>query len=350
MKIAYIHCDTGSQSNGANTVMSRNLKALKEIAGTGNVVTYTLPKSGIKNVLKSILRMGSYGVTKKTENEVMAFVHQENPDWIFIESSSYGSLFKRLNHQSGKTICFAHNVDTVLAKQEISSRAWWISIPKYLLTRHNEAVTARYADKLICLNNRDSEGFRQMFGRTADAIMPITFPERPEREVPEFEMPYFLFVGSNFFPNIEGIEWFIREVAPHVDRQFHVVGSCCDGLRNLALPPNVKLLGYVEDLDLEYRQAAGVIAPIFKGSGMKTKTIEALSYGKSIYGTDEAFAGIEGDLSRIGGRCNTAAEFIESLSSSSDNIVNEYSQLIFSNGYSDDSFKARMEHFLGFEP
>lgn len=46
---------------------------------------------------------------------------------------------------------------------------------------------------------------------------------------------------------------------------------------------------------------------------MKVKTGEALMYGKSIFGTIEAFQGYEIDYEKIGGVCNTAEEFIEKI-------------------------------------
>jgi hypothetical protein len=78
------------------------------------------------------------------------------------------------------------------------------------------------------------------------------------------------------------------------------VGACCENptLAYKTIPSNVKLDGYVNDLSSYYKSAVAVVAPIFKGSGMKTKVIEAMSYGKSIIGTDEAFQGIECDFSR----------------------------------------------------
>ena len=47
----------------------------------------------------------------------------------------------------------------------------------------------------------------------------------------------------------------------------------------------------LDDLGEYYRNCDVVIAPIFEGSGMKTKTTEALMWGKYIIGTNESFCG-----------------------------------------------------------
>lgn len=345
MKVAYVSRDLGVISNGASKVMNRNLRILREVIGERNVISLSLPVTSLKNVLDSFVNLGSYGIAKKMEKKIIDKIDFYKPDYVFIESSSFGSLFKKIKKKGIKTICFAHNVDTLLCKAELISRNPIISVPKYIITRINEKRTVNYTDVLICLTERDSCGFNKMFGRSADVLFPITFPER-ELEMGLKNDGYFLFVGSDFFPNIEGIEWFIKKVAPYVNKKFKIVGSCCNNIRlkRLKLPGNVSLSGYVKDIEQEYLKAQGVIAPIFKGSGMKTKTIEALSYGKSVYGTTEAFAGIDVDYAKIGGLCNSENEFIEKLSNdNSKKAVNEYSLKIFREQYSDKIFKSNLE-------
>ena len=347
MKIVYIARGLCGERNGASQVMERNRKALKKIAGRDNLIEYYLPKANIKNVIVSLIRLGSYGVTKCEEKRILETICFNKPDFVFIESSSFGSLYKILSKNKIKTICLAHNLDTELCRQEITSRSPLISLPKYIATHFNEIITVKYADRLICLNDRDSNGFYKTFGRKADYIFPITFPLKQLSDIlptQESSVPHFLFVGSDFFPNVEGIKWFITEVAPHVKMNFRIVGGCCQNpiIKNLPLPPNVILAGYADDLSIEYRNASGVIAPIFKGSGMKTKTVEAMSYGKSIFGTDEAFAGIDVDYSKIGGLCNTAEDFIKKLNSFNGNYINEYTRMIFESHFSDEIFVEKL--------
>lgn len=57
----------------------------------------------------------------------------------------------------------------------------------------------------------------------------------------------------------------------------------------------------VDDLSSYYKSALAVVAPIFKGVGYENESVEAMSFGKSIIGTDEAFQGIECDYCSYGG-------------------------------------------------
>lgn len=352
MKILYIARAFSDNKTGASQVMSRNLRSLIAIAGKENVIQYYLPSTTAKNVLESLARFGSYGVSKKNEKDIIELVKKYEPEYAFVESSVWGSIYKNLHRLGVHSICFAHNLDVALSKQEMMSRNMLISVPKYISIKINEKKSLKYADTLICLNNRDSNGFKEMYGRQADLVLPITFPEREIEECRDgyetIRCPYYLFVGSDFFPNVEGIKWFIENVAAHLNADVHIVGSCCHNqeLRQLELPKNVYLLGYVDNLNKEYNCASGVIAPIFKGSGMKTKTVEALSYGKSVFGTQEAFVGIEGDFTKIGGLCNNAEEFINAINSSDHKPFNIYSYKLFTQEYSDSVFLTKLKSFL----
>ena len=75
----------------------------------------------------------------------------------------------------------------------------------------------------------------------------------------------------------------------------------------------MQVVGTVDCLETWYEKADVVISPIFLGSGMKTKTAEALMYGKPILGTKEAFEGYDTDPAKVGALCNTATEFIETI-------------------------------------
>lgn len=355
MKIVYINRSHGNEIGGASQVMIRNRNVLESIVGINNVFTIEIPRQSILKVIFSILSFGSYGLTKKIEDSIVKCIKEINPDYVFIEGTSYGRLYKQLYEKNIKTICFAHNFDSYLAKQELKSRLIVKSLPKYLSIIINERKAAKYADKLICLTERDSNAFDISFGRAADIILPISFPSRSSSQLKpikdDSQKPYLLFVGSDFFPNVEGLIWFINNVAPYIKIDLKIVGSCCDNTKisTMKLPQNVHLVGYSNNIELEYRNSIGVIAPIFKGSGMKTKTIEALSYGKSIFGTDEAFVGIKCDYNRIGGKCNSKQEFIDKLNSFDYTHINEYSSYIFNSFFTNDVFNMKLAQFLNDE-
>ena len=102
------------------------------------------------------------------------------------------------------------------------------------------------------------------------------------------------------------------------------------------------LLPYFEEADI-------MILPIFKGSGMKVKTCESLMYGKNIIATDEAFMGYEVDYDLVGGRCNTADEFIaciKGFESKPRPRFNAYSRQMFLEKYSEEAVIGKFREVL----
>lgn len=67
-----------------------------------------------------------------------------------------------------------------------------------------------------------------------------------------------------------------------------------------------------------------MIAPIFDGSGMKTKVAEALMYGKKIIGTPEAFSGYEGVADQAGWVCATANEFVAAIADAESEVTQPF--------------------------
>jgi succinoglycan biosynthesis protein ExoO len=103
------------------------------------------------------------------------------------------------------------------------------------------------------------------------------------------------FVGSNTAPNIVGLEWFFRDIWPRIRAErpaarLKVAGSVSRALA--AAPEGVGLLGVVSDLAPLYAEAGVVISPLYTGSGLKIKLIEALAAGKAVVGTNITAQGV----------------------------------------------------------
>ena len=336
MKILYIAA-VSNQISGGTSVMNRNLQILQSVPNADVVDVQVKMQSKI-NAFIAAFTGGNFILSRKDERMILKKVEEEHFDYVFQEGTSSGHLAKQLHRLGTKLVVFAHNVETMLYEERLSSyRFNLIEAIKFWSIKRNEKKAVRYCSKLVTLTTRDSDNFFKKFGRKADTIIPISFASVKDSMCTEDQEERFcLFVGSNFFPNVEGMNWFIKNVAPFINMKVKVVGSCCNALAPLPeiLNDKVEFLGLVDDLSSFYQHATIVIAPIFKGSGMKTKTVEAMSYGKTIIGTDECFQGIECDYSRIGGLCNTAEEFIDAINKNDSHRLNEYTKKLFESKFS----------------
>lgn len=107
-----------------------------------------------------------------------------------------------------------------------------------------------------------------------------------------------LVVGSDNPLNVHGLRHFHEHCWPRI-RQSHpgavlrVVGKLANHLETG--DAQVHCVGWVADLDEEYRRAAVVINPTLAGTGLKIKSVEALCRGKALVGTPNSVEGIDFD-------------------------------------------------------
>ena len=153
----------------------------------------------------------------------------------------------------------------------------------------------------------------------------------------------YLFVGVSFFANVQGVQWFIDNIMPNVEGHLWVIGKGMDKVIFEHLTDRIHILGFVDDLSPYYYRARIVVSPIFTGAGMKTKTAEALMYGKTIIGTTEAFEGYIIDP-RCMICCNDKEEFIKQVVNTYKNsLFNEHARLQFITHYSNEGIKNKLK-------
>lgn len=256
------------------------------------------------------------GLTRASISDICAKIGHEDIDHVYLDGSNLGLLADRIKRKypTVKIYTFLHNVEARFFLGSFvrtkSVRALAITWANYIAER--KAVGS--SDFLICLSSRDSDVLNTWYGKHATDILPMALHDTNGEESRNWSLcqeKFLLFVGGAFYANVAGIEWFAEHVAPNVVPKTYVVGRGLDSYRDLLESSgNVKVIGGVENLSHWYQNAHLVVAPIFDGSGMKTKVAEALMYGKKIVGTQEAFSGYENTARDAGWVCSSAAEFI----------------------------------------
>lgn len=268
-------------------------------------------------------------------------------DVVFIDRTLFGILAKKLKQSGykGKIVSYFHNVERIYFDAKVSSK-----IPLRGVLIHcadvNDRYSCEFSDVIVALNERDRGLIAEIYGRTADFLVPVALPDRLSVE-PSDEMtgtqPLCLFLGAYFGPNNEGILWFVKNVLPKVNIRMKIVGKGMAKLKeeNECLS-DIEVYSDVPVLDPFINEADVMILPIFSGSGMKVKTCESLMYGKNIIATSEAFEGYDVDYDKVGGKCDTAEEFIRKLKDferEPRRRFNEYSREMYLRKYSNDSIR-----------
>ncbi len=109
-----------------------------------------------------------------------------------------------------------------------------------------------------------------------------------------------VFVGAlDYWPNVDGICWFCREVWPEIHRRhaqarLSIVGRRpVAAVRRLASCPGVEIVGPVPDVRPYYARAAVVVAPLRIARGVQNKLLEALAMSKALVASPPTIAGLK---------------------------------------------------------
>lgn len=114
-----------------------------------------------------------------------------------------------------------------------------------------------------------------------------------------------VFLGRmDYFPNIDGIQYFAKDVFPIVrqkrpDAVLRIVGSNpSKSIRELAKMPNVSVTGHVPDVRPYLKNAAVSIAPLRIARGTQNKILESMAFGLPVVATAQAAKGVQATRGR----------------------------------------------------
>jgi len=114
---------------------------------------------------------------------------------------------------------------------------------------------------------------------------------RPRAGDPAPDRSTLLFFGAlDYYPNLEGLLWFLDEVWPrvlesHPAARLRILGRRPPPALVARQGPRVEVAGFVEDLRPSLAAAAGVIVPLRLGGGTRLKILEAMAMERPVVST-----------------------------------------------------------------
>lgn len=148
------------------------------------------------------------------------------------------------------------------------------------------------ADLFIPVSQTDLDIF-QKYGCTLPAVAIPTgyvFAELPELNVANEQNSVAFIGGMDWLPNREGVEWFLNEVWNRVllkvpDAQFYLAGRNFPDELKRRTNKGLHIVGEVENAKEFVQGHAVAIVPLFAGSGMRVKIVEAMAWSRAIVST-----------------------------------------------------------------
>lgn len=344
-------------------------KALCDIFGRENIFFINLSPTEKECRLQNYISYGKYKsvldrvhrwmqgnmmfISNDIISEICEVINSNSIKTVFIEDSVFGNLVKKIKNRCKecKVLSFYHDVKADLYKQWMDNERTLKSKIEYTIGIRQEYVNQKYADINIVFNERDAKTYQVYYGKRPEAILPLPAPvpsishDIMNSITEKDDKKHILFVGKKYYPNLVGFKWFVDNVLPSLTAniQVDVVGRGLEELRSEYSDPRINVIGGVESLNPYYENADIVIAPLFDGGGMKSKTVEALSFGKIFVGTEESLFGFWEEMnSDIRGKtcyqCNTQEEWIQTINNLANDDIHKFNEDVF------ELFKAKFSY------
>jgi sugar transferase (PEP-CTERM/EpsH1 system associated) len=195
-------------------------------------------------------------------------------------------------------VLFEHNVESLLRKRywetEQNPVRKWIFHAEWKKVEALEAKLLRSSDYVIAVSEDDRQILQREFGVEHVSSIPTGVDTEFFRPPEAKPCPgRIAFVGSmDWYPNEDGVIWFLQEVYPRLRKENREVNLAVVGrnpsarlLQIAASEPGVEITGRVDDVRPYLAQASVVVVPLRIGGGTRIKIPEAMAMAKPVVST-----------------------------------------------------------------
>jgi len=260
------------------------------------------------DALYNYLTRQSYHVirfrARSFREKLVSILQKENFDIIQVEMLYMTIYLNTIRKYSrAPVILRAHNIEHLIwkriAENSLNTLKKHYLKQLYRSLRSYELSMLSQVDGIVAITETDSGFFRKHAGTVPVISIPfgINPVSLPSPSPTPSETDLFHIGSMNWIPNEEGISWFLVQVWPEVSKRhqklklFLAGRAMPDWLLSLKLP-GIEVLGEVPDAGLFMQQHQIMIVPLFSGSGIRIKIIEAMTAGKVVISTSIGAEGI----------------------------------------------------------
>lgn len=228
--------------------------------------------------------------------KVQAWLNERRYDIVVWDSIYSMAVVEDLRFEGNpRQIARIHNVEHHISR--------FLHLPSWIQGVLKGEQKRLEAFELRCWNRVDevwamtTEDATQVSERVTTLVRCLAVPIKVEpRDWPTAPLRFFHLGAMDWKPNVQGLEWVLAEVWPLVlavrpEAELHLAGrgfphGFAQGI------PGVVVHGEVESAEAFTAQHHVLVVPVFEGSGIRIKTIEAALQGRMVISTSKGAAGL----------------------------------------------------------
>ncbi len=261
-------------------------------------------------------------------NHLHNILTQSQFDIIQIDFISLGPLVYLLPEDVVK-ILVHHEIRYIRIKREMDlfKKIEAFDYCRFCIIKDEEIALLRRFNQIVTLTETDKNILSEDIDPSKIYVSPATIPFIKKNELP-FK-PFInrlVFIGSSrHLPNTDGIEWFIQEVLPEMEKQIpeiklEIIGDWELPYRKKYQKGNVSFFGFIDKLETVLPGSL-LIVPLRIGSGMRLKVIEALNMEIPFISTSIGVEGLNLESMKECIIADNAADFINGICSIANQIA-----------------------------
>jgi len=209
----------------------------------------------------------------------------------------YIPLIRKLS--DAKIVLRSHNVEYEVWEKLAERESGWKKTLFGILAKRIRAIETKAletVDGVVTLTENDAQKFRQLGYNGPLMAMPIGIGVDDDEPVFHQAVRFFHIGSMDWLPNVEGLKWFVSNVWNHVNvaypaLQLHLAGRCFPD-KLFSDERGVVVYGEVESSKRFVHSNDVLVVPLFSGSGVRLKILEAMSLGKAVVSTSKGAEGI----------------------------------------------------------
>ena len=175
-------------------------------------------------------------------------------------------------------------------------KQWYLDIQARRLKAFEAEALAK-VDTVLAISREDEEFIHQLQPRAKTIIVPAAMDiDESKPVIQPGELSLFFIGALDWLPNLQGLQWFLRDVWPQIhaafpDLQFHIAGKKMPAQFYNFDTLNVVAHGEVPSSSEFINSHSVLLSPLVSGSGVRIKIIEAMAMGKVVLATAVAAEG-----------------------------------------------------------
>lgn len=267
-------------------------------------------KNSLAGIIKNLFSRVPYNLWKYERTELKKFLREflsrNHVDIIQVTNAHMGWVIKDIRKlTSAPVVLRQENLEMEIMRRYSENQKnpllklySIIQLKKFI--NYEPELCGRF-DLCVLMSKEDEKKLLKLNPKVKTAVNPVGVDEELLSIVRREPEPYSLVhIGSlNWYPNLDGIKWFLNEVFPQIlvkepRTKLYLYGGGIHANYEFdkKIKSNIVLKGFVEDIWFEISNKALAIVPLRIGGGIRVKILEMLAAGQNVITTSLGAEGI----------------------------------------------------------